>query len=108
MEAYLKKLDIQIPVENHKITMYDEFNPAVTRDIQRSTWWMKDPEMNYKMAQWVKIQDAKEEAKKKLHEEKKQGELPKKQPATIKEEEKEVDHTAYLGRNTYFAKKGWK
>lgn len=33
-------------------TMMKDFNPRRAKDDKRSTWWMEDKSMNYKMEKW--------------------------------------------------------
>ena len=34
--------------------MMKDFNPRKAKDDKRSTWWMEDKSMNYKMEKWFK------------------------------------------------------
>lgn len=37
--------------------MEEDFDPKYKKDIDRSTWWMNNKRLNYKMSNWVKHQD---------------------------------------------------
>lgn len=51
--------------DERMIFMEEEFDPKYKKDIDRSTWWMNNRRLNYKMSNWVKHQDSKKDVFKK-------------------------------------------
>jgi hypothetical protein len=47
------------------IFMEEDYDPKYKKDIDRSTWWMNNRRLNYKMSNWVKHQDSKKDVLKK-------------------------------------------
>ena len=47
------------------IFMEEDYDPKYKKDIDRSTWWMNNRRLNYKMSNWVKHQDSKKDVFKK-------------------------------------------
>lgn len=45
--------------------MEEDYDPKYKKDIDRSTWWMNNRRLNYKMSNWVKHQDSKKDVLKK-------------------------------------------
>jgi len=51
--------------DERNVFMEEDYNPKFKKDIDRSTWWMNNKRLNYKMSNWVKQQDFKNDQLKK-------------------------------------------
>lgn len=51
--------------DERMIFMEEDYDPKYKKDIDRSTWWMNNRRLNYKMSNWVKHQDSKKDVLKK-------------------------------------------
>lgn len=45
--------------DERMVFMEEDYDPKFKKDIDRSTWWMNNKRLNYKMSNWVKQQDFK-------------------------------------------------